>query len=274
MPWIEWSPPRPAIGCGGVHSARWTPFLRRRRVAVVRSVRFAGAVVRTRCGAVVRSVRAPAGAVVRGAARRALLMVRFASYSAPRCGVRSRHGRAGRSQVPLSQAPLTAITSKSQMRTMRGPSYAADHMTGVRGRVARWPPHPGRAGGTHRCAGLSSPVRARRPVRAPRCGGRGCATSWARAPVRSMPFIITARCAPRNGCAHRMPRCPAPPTGRVRRSGVHPMSRWSPLPPGALRGGLHPHRVDPHSGLRSPGVTSSIAPTECVVGSTVSTHQK
>ncbi|MFE3687795.1 hypothetical protein ACFXPM_31835 [Streptomyces sp. NPDC059095] len=86
MPWIEWSPRRTMDST----PARWW-------AAVVRSMLFAGAVVRTRCGAV-RALwcggAARRGArtippMVRRVAHHALLVVRFASCGTARGGARS-----------------------------------------------------------------------------------------------------------------------------------------------------------------------------------------
>jgi hypothetical protein len=119
----------------------------------------------------------------------------------------------------------------------------------------------------HRCA--HHHLRARTIVRWPgsaahhgahRCGGRECSTSSVCAPVRTMPCIVTARCAQPKRVAHRMLRGPAlphrPVLARVESTPIRWTSRWTPLPLGCspvgstLRVGATLHSV--HRPLRTP----------------------
>lgn len=159
------------------------------RIAV-RTVRGGGAVVRTRCGVVVRIGRAAAGMVraPSGAWRASRRAARseWRAMPPPRGAVSSR--------VPISHSPLSAVRPESRMCDM-GPACVGQvtrngFECGSGGRAPR--PRPGGAhllgqavrwGRAPRmwCASLGSPVRAPSPsVRAPGCGGRGVRRSTMR----------------------------------------------------------------------------------------------
>lgn len=205
--------PPPCRGPSGVHS--WRGGARPRCARC-------GAVVRTRSGAVAGAGAVGAGAAVRWV--RTGAVVRCAAHSwwcAPVRTVRPGAVRgpvateARPEPVPFITRPLDRDLSGVPNARYAGPRCATYHIQRGWGLVRGCPPPTGRTE-VRRAEFTGARTGALRGHSPPPHG----AHHWDR-------------------CAHRMPRCPAPPTGRVRRSGVHPTSRWSPLPPGALHGGLH-----------------------------------
>lgn len=267
---VRWSPP------SGVHS--------RCGGARPRCAR-CGAVVRTRSGAVARCAHCRCGDAVGARTVREVVRTGAVVRCAARPGGAHRPGavRPGAVRGPAAKEarpepgsyitrPLDRDLPGVPNARYAGPCCATDHMPRGGGGVAgarRLPVGGGRAG-------RSSPVRARRLARAPRCGARRCAMASVRAPVRSEAVhrdrtVRTTGAGARTGCLdvphpHRPgapgwsppdvtvdstplapDRPPCPPSRRwgpprPLTDGI-PVSGWGPLPcadpaaPGAAAGG-------------------------------------